>query len=77
MQTRRHSVIEAIANVAIGYGINVVANLAVLPLFGFSVSARDAAWIGLAFTVISLVRSYVLRRMFNRLHGRRLLRDGR
>jgi hypothetical protein len=75
MQTRRHSVIEAVANVAIGYGINFAANLAVLPLFGLSVSASDAAGIGLAFTAISLARSYVLRRTFNRLHGRRLLRE--
>ena len=70
MQSRRHSVIEAAANVAIGYGINFVANLAVLPLFGLAVSARDAAGIGLVFTGISLARSYVLRRAFNRLHAR-------
>ena len=70
MQSRRHSVIEAIANVAIGYGINFIANLVVLPLFGLAVSARDAAGIGLVFTGISLARSYVLRRAFNRLHAR-------
>jgi hypothetical protein len=69
MQTRRHSLIEAAANVAVGYSINVVANLVVLPLFGLAVSVRDAAGIGLVFTGISLARSYVLRRAFNRLPG--------
>jgi SNF family Na+-dependent transporter len=75
MQPRLHSMLEAVANVAIGYSINFVANLVVLPLFGLAVSARDAAGIGLVFTGISLARSYVLRRTFNRLHGRRLLRE--
>lgn len=69
MQPRLHSMLEAIANVAVGYGINFVANLAVLPLFGHAVSARDAAGIGLVFTGISLARTYVLRRAFNRLPG--------
>ena len=70
MQPRLHSMLEAIANVAIGYSINFVANLVVLPLFGLAVSARDAAGIGLVFTGISLARSYLLRRAFNRLHAR-------
>ena len=70
MQTRRHSMLEAVANVVIGYGINFVANLVVLPLFGLPVGARAAAGIGLVFTGISLARSYVLRRAFNRMHAR-------
>lgn len=57
---------EAWTNVAVGYGINFAANLAVLPLFGFKVTAADAAGIGIIFTVISVVRSYCLRRFFNR-----------
>lgn len=71
MQTRLHSLIEAVANVAVGYGINVVANLVVLPLFGLAVSARAAAGIGMVFTGISLARAYVLRRVFNCRAGRR------
>lgn len=67
MQTRLHSAIEAWANVAIGYGINVAANLLVLPAFGLAVSAADALGIGLVFTVISVLRSYLLRRAFNRV----------
>ncbi len=69
MQTRRHSMLEAVANLAIGYAI-FVANLVVLPLFGLPVGARAAAGIGLVFTGISLARAYVLRRAFNRMHGR-------
>jgi hypothetical protein len=66
-QTRMGSLAEAWANIAVGFGINYAANLAVLPLFGLPVTAGDAFWIGLIFTGISLARSYVLRRWFNGL----------
>ena len=64
-QTRLGSLIEAATNIAIGFGINWIANLAVLPLFGFHVTPSDAVGIGLIFTAISLARSYVIRRWFN------------
>jgi len=70
-QSKKHSMIEAFANVAIGYGISVLANMLVLPLFGFKVSAADAAGMGLIFTAISIVRSYYVRRLFNWFHVRR------
>ena len=64
-QTRIGSLIEAVVNVLIGFGINFVANLLVLPLFGFYVNAHQAFSIGLIFTVISIARSYAIRRWFN------------
>lgn len=67
MQTRTGSLVEAIANIVVGFTINWTANMLVLPLFGFHVTAADAFGIGVVFTVISLVRSYVLRRWFNGL----------
>lgn len=68
-QTRLGSLIEALANVVIGFGINWAANLLILPLFGFNVTGGQAFGIGCFFTVISIVRSYALRRWFNaRLH---------
>ena len=69
-QSRIGSLIEACANVAIGFGINWVANLLILPLFGFNVTGSQAFNMGLMFTVISVVRSYAIRRWFNaRLHA--------
>lgn len=70
MQSRVGSAIEAVANVAVGYAINVAANLLVLPLFGLHPSVGAAAGMGLVFTVISLARSYTLRRLFNRRTAR-------
>jgi len=66
MQTKRRSFIEAVTNVLIGYLVAVISNLIVLPLFGYQVSLFDGFAIGVVFTVISLIRSYVIRRLFNR-----------
>jgi hypothetical protein len=65
MQSRLMSAVEAAANVTIGYGVSFAANLVVLPLFGYAVTVRDAASIGVVFTAIALVRSYLVRRLFN------------
>lgn len=67
MQTKFGSFIEAWANIIVGFTINFFANLAVLPLFGLAVTPSKAFGIGVIFTAISLVRSYVLRRWFNGL----------
>ena len=68
MQSRIQSVIEACANVAIGYGVAVAAQVALFPMFGIAVPMRTNLSIGAAFTVVSLVRSYAVRRLFNKLH---------
>ena len=70
MQSKRNSAFEAATNVAIGYLVSVMANVLILPLFGYNVTIGDSFAIGLAFTVVSLARSYVLRRLFNRLDGK-------
>lgn len=64
-QTMRDSITETWTNIAIGFGINYVANLLVLPLAGFHIGAADAFWVGVIFTAISVLRSFVLRRWFN------------
>ena len=71
MQSRRLSWAEAGTNTAVGYAISVAATVVILPAFGHSVSGADALGISAAFTAVSLARSYVLRRVFNRLEGGR------
>lgn len=66
-QSRLGSLVEAIANTVIGHLINFGMNLWVLPLLiTCAVSPWEAVKIGAVFTVASTVRSYVLRRAFNR-----------
>ena len=65
-QTKLGSFIEAWANVFLGFGINFTANILILPHFGFtSLTLTTNFIIGLIYTVISVVRSYAIRRWFN------------
>ena len=65
-QTRWHSFLESLTNVAIGYGIAVVSQIVIFPWFDIHVGFGDNLLIGFWFTIISIVRSYCLRRWFNR-----------
>lgn len=67
-QTRLGSFAEAWTNILIGFTINYIANILILPAFGFhTLTARKNIEIGLLYTAISLARSFVLRRWFNGL----------
>ena len=68
-QTRAGSLIESGINVLIGYHVALLSQLLVFPLFDIHVTLSTNLWIGAWFTVISLLRSYIIRRWFNaRLH---------
>lgn len=70
MQSRLGSAIEAAMNVAIGYFVAVLSQLLIFPWFGIHIPLSDNLLIGGYFTIISLMRSYALRRWFNsRLHS--------
>lgn len=65
MQTRMMSLVESVANIIVGFAVAVITQLLVFPLFGLAASLSDNLIIGLIFTVVSLCRSYALRRLFN------------
>lgn len=69
-QSKKHSLLESVVNVAIGYGIAILSQIAIFPLFGIHIPLRDNLLIGVIFTVVSIVRSYALRRAFNWWHIR-------
>jgi hypothetical protein len=58
------SLIEAVTNVILGYGLAVITQIVVFPWFGLDVSIGDNLAIGAVFVGISLLRSYALRRLF-------------
>lgn len=66
-QSRVQSMIESAANVVIGYMVALGSQLVVFPMFGVHLPMQDNLLIGLWFTAISLVRSYFVRRWFNRM----------
>lgn len=64
------SLVEAIVNVVVGYGIAVVTQLIVFPWFGLPAHLGDALGIGAVFTTVSVARVFVLRRLFEWLRVR-------
>jgi hypothetical protein len=59
-------VVESLTNVAIGYGVALASQLLIFPFYDIDISLQDNIAIGVWFTLISLVRSYVIRRYFTK-----------
>jgi hypothetical protein len=68
MQKRNHSVWEAALNASSGVAVSFILSLVVFPVFGFQASVGQAFSITMIYTVVSIVRSYFWRRLFNWLH---------
>lgn len=66
-QSRLMSFVESVANVAVGYGVAVVTQIIVFPWFGLRTTLSENLTMGGIFTVASILRSYSLRRLFERL----------
>jgi hypothetical protein len=65
MQSKQHSFLEACLNTASGFVISYLAGWLVFPMFGFDWTPGKGFSLTMIFTVISVVRSYVWRRIFN------------
>ena len=61
------SLVEAMANVVVGYVLTIVTQMVVFPWFGLEAALTEHLTIGAAFVGVSLMRGYVLRRMFERI----------
>jgi hypothetical protein len=69
-QSRAMSLVEAVTNVVVGYGIAVITQILVFPLFGVQLRTGDNLAIGAIFTLVSLARSFTLRRLFESMRMR-------
>ena len=65
MQTKKQSLIETLTSVFVGWLIGVILNMLVLPLFDYNITVVDSLFVSLIFTVVSVIRGYVIRRFFN------------
>ena len=63
-QSRLMSLVEAIANVIVGYGVAVVTQILIFPIFGLQTTLGQNLAMGGVFTIVSLFRSFALRRLF-------------
>ena len=66
-QSRVMSLVESVANVFVGYALAVITQILIFPVFGLHMTLAQNLKMGAVFTVVSLARSYVLRRVFERI----------
>ena len=69
-QSRAMSLVESLANVIVGYGVAVVTQVLIFPTFGVHVTLAQNLMISAAFTVMSICRSFALRRLFESIRVR-------
>ncbi len=63
-QSRLMSLVEAVANVIFGYGVAVLTQILIFPVFGLHTTLAQNLKMGAIFTVVSIARSFALRRVF-------------
>lgn len=77
MQSRVSSFIETIANVTIGWFIALITQIIVFPLFNINIPIKDNLLISAIFTAVAIIRGYTLRRIFNYIVMRKMLRNSK
>lgn len=65
MQTKKSSLIETLTNVGTGFITTLVLSPPIYWLVGVEVKYSQMGLITLLFTVVSVVRGYIVRRCFN------------
>ena len=68
MQTKRQSRIEAAIQQLIGFGVALISQLIIFPIFDIHINMTDNLLIGTYFAIVSYIRSYCVRRYFNHKH---------
>jgi len=58
------SLVEAATNVVVGYGVAVVTQILIFPIFGLHTTLAQNLKMGAVFTIVSIGRSFALRRVF-------------
>lgn len=66
-QTRMMSAVESVTNVVVGLLVSLAVQVAVFPWFGLRLDASRHVALTAIFTAVSVARSYVVRRMFERM----------
>lgn len=67
-QSRKHSFLEAALNTFSGFIISYFVAELTFSYFNFQTTHKDTFLITCIFTLVSIVRSYIWRRIFNYIH---------
>lgn len=66
MQSKRHSLVESVINTFIGFFVSLLIQVVLYPIMDIPVTFGQNILITMVFTVVSIIRGYVIRRWFNR-----------
>lgn len=67
-QTVKGSMAEVFSNLVVGYSVNFMANFLIFPHMGWEISATQNIKMGVMYTCISVVRSFCMRRIYNKFN---------
>lgn len=70
MQSRLMSAVETATNIAVGLVVSFMAQLVIFDVYDISITLSQNIELTLLFTVVSIVRSYALRRFFNNIRAK-------
>ena len=65
MQSKKYSLIEATTNTAVGFIIALCVQLVIYPALNIAVSLPENLLITSIFTGVSILRGFIIRRLFN------------
>ena len=65
MQSKRLSLLESVTIAAVGFCVSLAAQLVIFPAYGIHVNLRSSLEIVCWFTVVSVVWTYAVRRLYN------------
>lgn len=65
MQTKRHSAIESLTNIVVGLITSFIIQLLIYPILNIEVSISENVIITIVFFLVSFIRGYFIRRVFN------------
>ncbi len=73
-QSKLESLKESVNNVAIGYVVGMITQLILYPLYDIHISFVTNLYLSFWFTVVAIVRSYLVRRYYNyKLHKNNII----
>lgn len=67
MQSKKLSLIETITNVISGFVVGICTQIVIFPFYGLKASFMANLSMTLIFSLTGFIRSYTVRRIFNRL----------
>ena len=66
MQSKKHSFIESTVQTFIGLAVSFIIQLCIYPRLNIQVSFNQNVIITVVFTIASIFRGYIIRRIFNK-----------